>query len=148
MLRMDLNRWRMIGGRRVAAPQFCRALVAFSCMGTLAIAACHRKDDAAGISVQEQITPQPVRVGPATVVIQLADASAKPVVHATIMVEANMSHPGMGPVFSTANETTPGSYRTQIDFNMGGDWIVLLHIKLADGRKIEHQLDVRSVRSN
>ncbi len=59
-----------------------------------------------------------------------------------------MSHPGMGPVFGKANETSPGSYRTQIDFNMGGDWIVLLHIKLADGRKIERQMDVRGVRSN
>jgi len=54
----------------------------------------------------------------------------------------------MGPVFGTASETVPGSYRTQIDFNMGGDWIVLLHIKLADGRKIERQMDVRGVQSN
>ena len=139
----------MIGGRRVAAPQFCRALLALSCMGTLAIAACHRGGDpAAGISVREQITPQPVRVGPANVIVQLADAAAEPIPHATIMVEADMSHPGMGPVFGTAKETAPGSYRTQIDFNMGGDWIVLLHIKLADGRKIERQMDVKGVRSN
>jgi len=139
----------MIGGRRVAAPQFCRALLALSCMGTLAVAACHRRvDPAARISVQEQITPQPPRVGPATVVVQLADAAANPVPHAKIMVEADMSHPGMAPVFGTASETVPGSYRTQIDFNMGGDWIVLLHIKLADGRKIERQMDVRGVQSN
>jgi formyltetrahydrofolate synthetase len=118
-------------------------------MGTLAIAACHRRDDSAtGISVQEQIMPQPPRVGPATVVVQLADASQKPVAHATIMVEADMSHPGMGPVFGVASETDPGNYKTKIDFNMGGDWIVLLHIKLADGRKIERQMDVRGVRSN
>ncbi len=87
-------------------------------------------------------------MGPATVVVQLADAAANPVAHATIMVEADMSHPGMGPVFGTTSETAPGSYRTQIDFNMGGDWVVLLHIKLADGRKIERQIDVRGVRSN
>ena len=139
----------MIGGRRVATPQFCRVLIAFSCMGTLAIAACHRGNDSAtGISVQEQIKPQPPRVGPATVIVQLADASTKPVTQAKIMVEADMSHPGMGPVFGTANETAPGNYRTQINFNMGGDWIVLLHIKLADGRKIERQMDVRGVQSN
>jgi hypothetical protein len=149
MLRMDLNRGGMIGGRRVAAPQFCRALLAISCIGTLAIAACQRSDDSVTeISVQEQITPQPPRVGPATVVVDLADAGAKPVSRATIMVEADMSHPGMGPVFDSARETAPGSYRTQIDFNMGGDWVVLLHIKLADGRKIERQMDVKGVRSN
>ncbi len=64
------------------------------------------------------------------------------------MVEADMSHPGMSPVFAQASELTPGSYRASVNFNMGGDWILLLHIKLADGRKIERQLDVRGVRSN
>jgi YtkA-like len=64
------------------------------------------------------------------------------------MVEVDMSHPGMSPVFAEATETAPGSYRANIDFSMGGDWVVLLHIKLADGRKIERQVDVRGVRSN
>ena len=31
---------------------------------------------------------------------------------------------------------------------MGGDWVVLLHIRLADGRKIERQMDVKGVESN
>jgi hypothetical protein len=64
------------------------------------------------------------------------------------MVEADMSHPGMSPVFAEAKETAPGSYRTTVDFNMGGDWVVLLHIKLADGRKIERQVDVKGVQPN
>jgi hypothetical protein len=78
----------------------------------------------------------------------MADAARKPVTRAAIMVEADMSHPGMSPVFAEAKETKPGSYTAPISFNMGGDWVVLLHIKLADGRKIERQMDVRSVRSN
>lgn len=86
-------------------------------------------------------------MGTATVAVQLADG-AKPVTDATIMVEADMSHPGMSPVFGTANEMVPGSYQAHINFNMGGDWVVLLHIKLADGRKIERQVDVRGVRTN
>jgi len=64
------------------------------------------------------------------------------------MAEADMSHPGMSPVFAQASESNPGDYRTNLNFNMGGDWIVLLHIRLADGRKIERQVDVRGVRSN
>jgi hypothetical protein len=98
--------------------------------------------------VKQQISPQPVRVGPATVSVELADPSHKPLPHAIIMVEADMTHAGMSPVFAKAKETAPGSYRAPIDFNMGGDWVVLLHIKLADGRQIERQMDVKGVQSN
>ena len=101
-----------------------------------------------GISVHEQITPWPAHVGPATVAVQLADAAHNPVDRAAIMVEADMSHPGMSPIFAEANESAPGSYRAYINFNMGGDWVLLLHINLADGRKIERQVDVRGVLSN
>lgn len=139
----------MNGGRLLAAPQFCRVLFVMAWVATLAATACHRGADATPeITVREQITPRPARVGPATVSIQLADAARNPVTDAAIMVEADMSHPGMSPVFAQASELTPGSYRASVNFNMGGDWILLLHIKLADGRKIERQLDVRGVRSN
>jgi len=94
------------------------------------------------------ISPQPVRVGQATIAIQLADASAKPVTHAKISVEGDMSHPGMSPIFATATETSPGMYTAQLDFNMGGDWVVLSHIALADGRKLERRIDVSGVESN
>jgi hypothetical protein len=146
---MDLTKVGMIGGRRVAAPPFCGMLLALACAGTQGVSGCHAAVDVApDISVQQQISPQPVRVGPATVVVQIGDAAAKPVTRASVVVEADMSHPGMSPVFGTASETAPGSYLAHIDFNMGGDWVVLLHIKLADGRKIERQVDVRGVRSN
>ena len=113
------------------------------------VIACQRGTDAAPkIAVKAQITPQPARVGPTTVSIELADPSQKPVSRAAIMVEADMSHPGMSPVFAEAQETAPGSYQAPVDFSMGGDWVVLLHIKLADGRKIERQMDVKGVQTN
>jgi hypothetical protein len=31
---------------------------------------------------------------------------------------------------------------------MGGDWVVLFHITLSDGRKVERQMDVKGVESN
>jgi YtkA-like len=115
----------------------------------LSATACRRSSGReAEIFVQSQITPQPVRVGPATITIQIRDAAGKPVVHSTIEVEADMSHPGMAPVLGEAEETAPGSYRARIGFDMGGDWVVLLHIKLPDGGKIERQVDVRGVQSN
>jgi YtkA-like len=138
----------MNGGRLSTAPQFCKVI--YLMVGiTILAAGCHRAADAAPeITVREQITPQPVRVGPETITVQLADATSSPVTHAAIMVEADMSHPGMSPAFAQARESTPGSYRANVNFSMGGDWILLLHIRLADGRRIERQLDVRGVRSN
>jgi YtkA-like len=118
-------------------------------MVVLGVTACHRSSGRESeISVRKQVTPQPVRVGPATITIQIADASQKPLSRATILVEADMAHPGMGPVLANAEETAPGSYLARIGFNMGGDWVLLLHIKLPDGRKFERQMDVRGVRSN
>jgi YtkA-like len=130
-------------------PTIGRVFLLFFGVAVLAVTACHRSSGRESeISVRQQVTPQPVRVGPATITIQIADAAQKPVSPATIMVEADMSHPGMGPVFAEAEETAPGSYQAHIGFNMGGDWVVLLHIKLPDGRKIERQMDVRGVQSN
>jgi len=115
----------------------------------LALAGCRKPVvSAQEITVEESIAPQPVHAGDETVSIRLADAARQPLTHAHIQVEGDMNHPGMAPVFSDAEETAPGSYRAPLTFTMGGDWVVLLHITLADGRKIERQMDVRGVESN
>ena len=87
-------------------------------------------------------------MGAAAITLQIADATQKPVSHATIEVEADMSHPGMAPVFGEVEETAPGSYRAHLNFTMAGDWVVLLRIKLPDGRKMVRQVDVRGVGPN
>jgi hypothetical protein len=136
-------------GRRTAAFWHLGVILIAACVAALAATGCRKASDAAkDISVQETISPQPVRVGEATIGIQLADASAKPISHARIAVEGDMSHPGMSPTFATATETSPGVYTAQLDFNMGGDWVVLSHIVLADGRKLERRIDVSGVESN
>lgn len=125
------------------------AFLVLTSLGALTLSSCHRANSSVpGVTIQEEISPQPSKAGPATIAVELTDAARKPIANADIMVEADMSHPGMSPVFGKANETAPGTYRAPINFNMGGDWIVLLHIKLPDGRKIERQMDVRGVRSN
>ena len=141
-------RMYLADGRRTAAFWHLGVILIAACVAALAATGCHRASESVGdISVQEGISPQPVRVGGATIAIQLADASAKPVTHARIDVEGDMSHPGMSPIFATATETSPGMYTAQLDFNMGGDWVVLSHIVLADGRKLERRIDVSGVES-
>lgn len=114
----------------------------------LALPGCHRPAaPSQDISIQQSITPQPVRSGEETITLRLAGPSGQPLTHAHIQVEGDMDHPGMAPVFSDAVETAPGSYQAPLTFTMGGDWVLLFHIVLPDGRKIEKQIDVKGVES-
>lgn len=89
-----------------------------------------------------------MRVGPVTITLKLADAASKPLTGAHIAIEADMSHPGMSPGFAEAKEAEPGRYQAHLEFQMAGDWVILLHITLPGGKKLERQIDVRDVRPN
>jgi hypothetical protein len=61
------------------------------------------------------------------------------------MLEGNMSHAGMAPVFAEAMEMDAGRYRATMELSMTGDWLVLVHATLADGRKLELQFEIKGV---
>jgi hypothetical protein len=100
------------------------------------------------VTIEHEISPEPPRVGAETVTLKLADRASKPVTGARVIIEANMSHAGMAPHFAEAKETESGRYRAHFEFQMAGDWVVLLHITLTDGKKLERQFDVTGVRPN
>ncbi len=54
----------------------------------------------------------------------------------------------MAPVFGEAKEVVPGRYQAHLTFEMAGDWVILLHVILPGGQKLERQIDVRGVRPN
>lgn len=111
--------------------------------------ACHQAvDPGPALVVHSEISPLPAKVGSATVMLDLSDLSAKPVSGASIVLEAVMSHAGMAPVFGGSTEVAPGRYSGNLAFSMAGDWVVLLHMKLADGTKVERQIEVKGVRAN
>jgi YtkA-like len=133
------------------ASTFVRRQICFAVTGLAVLTAtgCHKSaDPASGLKVEYQVSPQPPRVGPVSVTFRLTDAGAQPVRGAQMVVEADMSHPGMSPVFARAKETQPGSYQAELAFGMAGDWVILLHGTLAGGEKLERQFDVRGVRSS
>ncbi len=133
----------------IAVPVCYGAFLVFACLSAANLTACHKSTAPnQDVSVHLKIMPQPVRQGNSSITIQLAEPSGIPISNAQVNVEGDMSHPGMAPVFGDASETTPGSYQTHLDFNMPGDWVVLLHIRLENGRKIERQIDVRGVVPN
>jgi YtkA-like len=98
--------------------------------------------------VEHTISPDPPQVGPIDIGLKLIDRDGKPASGAHVTVEADMSHPGMGPVFEDATETAPGQYQAHLRFGMAGDWIVLLHVKLPGGQTLERQFNVSGVRPN
>jgi hypothetical protein len=100
------------------------------------------------ISIDVSIAPRPVHVGTEAITFRLANAARQPVTGARVQVEGDMNHPGMAPVFADAQENSPGSYRASLNLTMGGDWVLLFHITLIDGRRVELQTDVKGVESN
>ncbi len=63
-----------------------------------------------------------------------------------MMLEGNMTHPGMIPVFADAMETEPGRYQSNLELWMAGDWHVMVHVVLPDGRKFDRQFEVKEVK--
>jgi len=86
-------------------------------------------------------------VGQTTITLRLTNISGQPVSGARIKLEANMSHPGMAPVFADATEVEPGTYRSTIELSMAGDWIVVAQVTLSDGRRSDHQFEINGVAS-
>ena len=56
-----------------------------------------------------------------------------------------MSHAGMVPVFADARETEPGHYQSRMELSMAGDWFILVHVTLKDGRQLVQQFDIKGV---
>jgi hypothetical protein len=119
------------------------------CIATLFTTACSRQvEPPAAIVIAHDVSPQPVRIGPAIVSLTLADNDAKPVTGAHITLEADMTHAGMAPVFAEAKEIEPGRYQSQVSFQMAGDWVILLHVTMSSGQKLERRFDVSGVKPN
>jgi hypothetical protein len=128
------------------------AVLALACFAAVGTVGCANSTNSTGlasaVTIESEISPQPARVGPATITLKLTAAAAKRITSARIALEADMSHPGMSPVFAEAKEVEPGRYQGRIDFTMAGDWVILLHITLAGGQKLERQVDVKGVQPN
>jgi hypothetical protein len=58
-----------------------------------------------------------------------------------------MSHAGMSPVFADSLEVAPGDYRANMEFTMAGDWVIVVHLTLRDGEKLDRQFEIKGVSS-
>ena len=106
-----------------------------------------RNEPSLNLTLAYEVSPLPARVGPTTITLNLTDVAGKPVAGARVTLEGNMSHPGMAPVFAEARETEPGRYQSVIELSMAGDWYVLAHVTLPDGRKLDQQIEIKGVQA-
>ncbi|WP_446744041.1 FixH family protein [Silvibacterium acidisoli] len=114
----------------------------------IGLSGCHRGQarlDDASIRVTPTLASAHPHVGTDTLAIQLRGANGPPLNDARISVETEMNHPGMVPSNSTATGTAPGEYRAPVEFTMAGDYVIELHIRLADGRTLHRTTDIRGV---
>jgi len=93
-----------------------------------------------------EVSPQPPRVGKVTLTLNIIkETPGTPVTGAHLALEGNMSHAGMVPVFAEAKELDPGRYQSVMNFSMAGDWNITIHVTLSDGRKLDHEFEIKGV---
>jgi hypothetical protein len=110
------------------------------------LAGCRRSgQDLADVRVDLVVNPNPPQVGEARLTLTLSDSAGQPISGAEVEFEGNMSHAGMAPTFTQASEVAPGRYEAPLEFNMAGDWFILVRATLPDGRQLERQVDVPGV---
>ena len=124
-----------------------KLLLVFPLAALLAFA-CQKSTKPPDVAVQYEIAPQPPRVGATTVNLKLTDKNGAPVSGARVELEGNMSHAGMSPISVEAKEIESGKYRGTLQITMAGDWIVLAHITLPDGQKLQRQIELSGVRGD
>jgi hypothetical protein len=116
------------------------------CLGLAVVQGCRQQNASKpNLTVSYEVSPLPARVGDVNITIKMTDGSNKPIAGARIKLEGTMSHAGMSAVFAEAKEFAPGNYRTSMKLSMAGDWIVLVHLTLPDGRELDQQFEIKQV---
>ena len=105
--------------------------------------------EAPDVAVDVAISPTPPTVGPARLLISLADSAGLPVEGASVQVEGNMSHAGMVPVRGAAEPTRqPGQYAVpDFRFTMAGDWFLTVEAILQNGDTLRTRVPTNVVGS-
>ncbi len=120
------------------------SLLCLLCLFVAGFIGC-RSQSSQEVFVAHEVFPQSPRVGQVAITLRVTDAKKKPLMGAEIKLEGNMSHAGMSPVFANTQEVAPGEYRANMELSMAGDWIILVHLTMPDGSKLERQFEIKGV---
>lgn len=140
----------MVGTGKTRRTSLVRAASIFllAVCGVLAMLACgprSQSGDTLDVTIVS-VSPDPATVGDAEITLLIRDLAGNPVSDATIMVEGTMTHAGMQPVIVATEARGKGTYVTEgFKFTMGGDWVIIVHATLANGRTVEQHIDLKGV---
>lgn len=114
-------------------------------VGMLTICGCEKPTEtAANVALDWSVSPSSPSTGTASFLMKLTNrTTGEPVSGAKIVLEGNMAHAGMTPVFGKAQERTRGMYEAQLQFTMAGDWIVRIDADLPYGETVQQDAEVR-----
>lgn len=97
-------------------------------------------------SVSEAISlstnPYPLKMGPATFIIDIKDNTGKPVDNATVFFDLNMTAMNMGTQQGNATAQGDGRYAASGRMNMRGPWKVSTKITMPDGSVVNKDFTV------
>ena len=84
-------------------------------------------------SISLSTSPDPLRLGPATFMIEIKDKNGQPVDDATVTFDINMTAMNMGTQRGTATLQGNGRYSASGNMSMRGPWRVRTGITMPDG---------------
>lgn len=139
----------MTGGHGTPCRLAALRAVAWITLLALAIflAACRGGGtNTADVRVDLALVPATPAVGPAVVIVQLADRGGTPISGAAVRVVGDMTHGGMAPVTASARPEAAGRYVAEdFAFTMSGDWVLTVQATLPDGRGISRAFDIKGI---
>lgn len=123
------------------------ACVAVAALCAFGLSGCTKPSAESNESVDVALTWQPASptTGQTHATVTLTDRNGTALTGADVQLEGNMNHAGMKPSFADLAETGEGKYEGDLDFTMGGDWIVTVRATMPDGESVEKVFDVPGV---
>ncbi len=102
-------------------------------------------DGAQGLSAKLTFEPQP-HIGTVECTVALTNSDGTPAECTQVELEGNMNHAGMVPVFAQGEPRGEGIFVADLEFTMGGDWLIFVRGKSAEGKAFEIVEEVSGVR--
>ncbi len=98
--------------------------------------------DSGSETVSLTTDPNPLRIGPATFIIDVKDKNGKPVNGATVSFDINMTAMNMGTQQGNASPQGNGRYAAYGRMSMRGPWKVSTQITMPDGSTVNKDFTV------
>jgi hypothetical protein len=93
------------------------------------------------VNIAVSFAPDELTIGASTVIVTLTDAAGNPINDATVNIRGDMAHAGMQPVIRDITAGANGSYSSEYEWTMAGDWEVTVAVTLPDGTSAAQRFD-------